>query len=152
MLYEHGGDGLGIPEISDVDSGIAYAADMFTLALAGQRESMFALHGLKTKLNRLSPSGYNVLVYQSVRNIGRSMQITNMHLQSDGLINGLRLATCSPCSAGEGLLTHQALICKSCLSINVEYYSHVVYIVRGVEAADTDSRVFHTVSEVSGIE
>lgn len=36
------GDELGIPETSDGDSGIAYAADMFLLALAGQRESKFA--------------------------------------------------------------------------------------------------------------
>lgn len=55
------GDELGIPETSDGDSGIAYAADMFLLALAGQRESKFALHGLNTKLNRLSPSRYQVL-------------------------------------------------------------------------------------------
>lgn len=46
-------DELGIPETSDGDSGIAYAADMFLLALARQRESKF---GLNTKLNRLSPS------------------------------------------------------------------------------------------------
>lgn len=31
---------------------------MFTLALAGQREGKLALQGLKTRLNRLSPSGY----------------------------------------------------------------------------------------------
>lgn len=50
-------DELGIPEVSDADSGIACAADMFTLALTGQRERRFEAHGLKTRLNRLSPSG-----------------------------------------------------------------------------------------------